>query len=99
MRAAEYVRVSTDQQRKRTVLLSITHKSSTGDRSQFDVSQTGQPSPHRFIARRGIVRASKIVTKSGQLRPSARLRGRAIVRRCGEKRTGYSTPTGPAKPD
>jgi len=51
---------------KRSVVLSITHKLSTDDRSQFDVGQTSQASPHDFVAGRWIVGTSKIATESGE---------------------------------
>ena len=50
----------------RPVNLSITHKFG-GIEAKLDVGKSGEPTPHDFIARRRIISAGKITTKSGQL--------------------------------
>lgn len=55
-------------ERKRLVLLSITHKLHTQDEPQFDISESRHSAPHYGIAGRRVFPACKIASQPGNLR-------------------------------
>lgn len=68
-----YMKAEKRKNRKRPAGLSITHKLSTDDRSQFNVGQANQTSPHDLIARWRIMCTSQIAAQEGEFRIGLRI--------------------------
>ncbi|MGB8064086.1 MAG: hypothetical protein WCF26_19495 [Candidatus Sulfotelmatobacter sp.] len=64
---AQYRRTKGAVKRKRPAELSITHKLSTDDGSQFYVGQASQASPHDFIAGWRVVGTREVAAEVGRV--------------------------------
>lgn len=66
--------------RNRPVLLSITHKLSPQDESEFDIGQTGHATPHYSASGRGVFGTRQVAAQPSDLRQIRGEHRRAVLR-------------------